>query len=111
MDSSVKVMINIILIFIGIILLTSCISFFMLATNARSVLYSVIQYVEVYGDDNEKIVTFANNTNTMINVSPIDITPLTGHRYKIDVSFEHIFGWLNLHKTVTYSGVTRMVEY
>lgn len=111
MDSSVKVMINIILIFIGIILLTSCVSFFMLATNARSVLYSVIQYVEIYGDDSEKIEAFANNTNTMINVSPIDITPLTGHRYKIDVSFEHLFGWLNLQKAVTYSGVTRMVEY
>lgn len=111
MDSSVKVMINVMLIFIGIILLTSCISFFLYASNARSILYSVIQYVEVYGDETNAINDFANMTNTMINVTPLEHPSIDKQQYQVEVSFEHLFGWLNLNKNITYSGRTRIVEY
>lgn len=111
MDLSVKVMINAIVIFIGIILFTSCITFFLLAANARSILYATTQYVEIYGNQTEKINEIANSTNTNITVTMMNVTPLSGYRYQIKVSFVHMFAWLNLSKSITYTGVTRLVAF
>jgi len=95
----------------GVLLFTSCISFFLVATHARSVLYSVTQYVEIFGNNTTTINEYAQKTNTIINVTPIDIEPVSGYRYQVDVSFNHIMALLNFDKEITYSSMTRIIDY
>lgn len=95
----------------GVLLFTSCISFFLVATHARSVLYSVTQYVEIFGNNTTTINEYAQKNNTIINVTPIDIEPVSGYRYQVDVSFNHIMALLNFDKEITYSSMTRIIDY
>ena len=111
MDLSIKTLINLIVIFMGVLLFTSCISFILVATHARSVLYSVTQYVEIFGNDTNTINEYAQKTNTIISITPIDITPVSGYRYQVDVSFTHLMALLNFNKDITYSSMTRIIDY
>jgi len=111
MDLSIKTLINLVVVFMGVLLFTSCISFFLVATHARSVLYSVTQYVEIFGNDTYTINEYAQKTNMKINITPIDITPVSGYRYQVEVSFSHLMALLNFKKDITYSSTTRIIEY
>ncbi|MEA5027138.1 MAG: hypothetical protein VB012_05745 [Erysipelotrichaceae bacterium] len=111
MDHSIKTLINVFIGFLGLILMLSCISFFMAATRARSVLYAVIQYVEVYGNKTSMIDEYAADTATVISVSPLEVDSHDGYRYQISVTFSHWMSWLNFQKSITYSSKTRFVKY
>lgn len=109
MDETVKSLGSLLFTFIGMILLVTCIAFYCISAHARSTMYSAIEYVEIYGYDADAIDEFANKTNTAIQVTPIAVDD--GFRYQIEVSFHHIFAFLNYDKEMTYSGTTRVVEY
>ena len=72
-------------------------------------MYGAVEHVEINGLDADAIDNFAKETNTTIQVTPIEVND--GFRYQIEVSFHHIFAFLNYDKEITYSGTTRVVEY
>ena len=109
MDQPVKTLGTLFFTFVGMILLVTCIAFYCVSAQARSTMYSTIEYVEIYGYNADAIDEFANKTNTTIQVTPIEVDD--GHRYQIEVSFHHIFAFFNYDKEITYSGTTRVVEY
>jgi len=109
MDQSVKTLGTLFFTFIGMILLVTCIAFYCVSAQARSTMYSTIEYVEIYGYNADAIDEFAKKTNTAIQVTPITVDD--GFRYQIEVSFHHIFSFLNYDKEITYLGTTRVVEY
>jgi len=111
MDQSVKTLIQVIIIFVGLILMISCVSFFIIATDARSTMYSVIQHIEIYGYQPEVIQQYADETNTTIQVRSLENNQDKGNRYQVSVSFQHIFSFIRLKKDITYTSLTRLVQY
>ena len=107
MDSSIKAITSIFVTFVGIVLILSCVSFFMAYNKATSILYSVVQDVEIYGVDQFRIEQYQNE-NTIVVVEPVEST--YGNRYQVSVSFNYVFSFLNSEKQVTISSLTRMVE-
>lgn len=110
MDQSIKTLISLVVTFIGVVLLISCASFFLKAANARSTLYSVIEYVEVYGYDAKTINSYAKKSDTKISVTPIE-TGNKKYRYEVKVSFKYSIAFIDLNKDITLSGYTRFVSY
>lgn len=100
-------------IFMGVFIFVSCITFYVKASQAKQVLYSTVQHVEIYGYDPSEISEYAHNSNNNINVVEIPVSDdeIDGYRYRVDVSFNHIFAIFNFSKTITYSATTRLVEY
>lgn len=116
MDQPVKTLVNSFIIFMGLFLLVSCLTFAMLSNNARDTLNAVTEYVEIKGYDNAVITNLANKTGTEIAVVPLTsnngiATNGEKNRYEIQVSFKHVFAWLNLKNKITYSAITRAVDY
>lgn len=109
MDQSIKTIGSLIFSFVAILLLISCLSFYLLSAHARSTMYSTIENVEIFGYDKNTIDEYARKTNTSIQVTPIDTEE--GYRYQILVSFHHSFAFLNNDRQFTYSGITRVVDY
>jgi len=109
MDHSIKTIGTLILSFVAILLLVSCLSFYLLSAHARTVMYSTIENVEIFGYNKNEIDDYARKTKTSIQVTPIDTEE--GFRYQILVSFHHSFAFLNNDRQFTYSGITRVVEY
>lgn len=109
MNSAVKTIGALILSFVAILLLISCLSFYLLSAHARSTMYSTIENVEIFGYDKSTIDDYAKKTKTSIQVTPIDTDE--GYRYQVLVSFHHSFAFLNNDRQYTYSGITRVVDY
>lgn len=115
MDESVKSYTMILSVFMALMLFIDVITFSVKSTTAKEVMYATVEYIEVNGYDAGEISAYAqsifpNAKNTLtINVTPIDT--LDGYRYKVDVSFKHIFAVINLSKNITYSATTRQVDY
>ena len=109
MDHSIKTIGTLIFTFVAMLLFISCISFYMLSAHARSTMYSTIENVEIFGYDKVEIDNFARETNTSIQVTPLETDE--GYRYQVLVSFRHSFAFLNNDRQFTYSGITRVVDY
>lgn len=109
MDHSIKTIGTLIFSFVAMLLLISCLSFYLLSAHARTTMYATIENVEIYGYDQAVIDDYAKQTNTSIQVTPI--TTDEGYRYKVLVSFHHSFAFLNNDRQYTCSGITRVVEY
>ena len=107
MDSSVKAITSVFITFVGMVLILSCVSFFMAYNKATSTLYSVVQDVEIYGIDSTRMQLYQKE-NTTVVVEPIESA--YGNRYKVSVSFKHVFSFLNSEKQITISSLTRMVQ-
>lgn len=116
MDTPVKSLTNLFVIFIGVFLLMSCVTFAILSNNARDTLNAVVAYVEIKGYDEGTISNVAERTGTEIAVVPLNSNEgITANgdknRYQVDVSFEHIFAWILQRNKVTYTAITRAVEF
>ena len=110
MDQSVKTLVNLVVIFVGMMLLLSCVSFFIVSAKARTTLYSVIENIEIYGYDAAVVNNTAQNTKTQIEVNLIESTS-QGSRYQVQVSFDHVFSFIQFKKQITYTATTRLVSY
>lgn len=97
----------------GVFIFVSCITFYVKASTAKQVLYSTVEHIEIYGYDSTEISEYAQRANNSINVVEIPVSDdeIEGYRYRVDVSFDHIFAIFNFSKTITYSATTRLVEY
>ena len=117
MDQSAKTLGQLIFLFFAIFLILSIIVFYFVAANARSAAYSIVEYIEIRGLDSVGLATiedFADKENIEVEVSPVDegIYVAGGkQRYRVDVSFDHIFSVLNFKRKTTYTLYTRAVEY
>ena len=109
MDHSIKTIGTLIFSFVAMLLFISCLSFYMLSAHARSTMYSTIENLEIFGYDKTTIDNYAKDTNTSIQVTPIENEE--GYRYQVLVSFHHSFAFLNNDRQYTYSGITRVVDY
>lgn len=110
MDLSVKSIFSVLFTFIAMMLILSVFTFYCVSTNARETLYSTIENIEQYGYQSEIIDQVAHNTNTTINVTPVETNDEL-NRYEVSVSFHHVFAFVNVDKQITYTGITRAVDF
>lgn len=120
MDQGAKTLGQMIILFMSIFLMIGVICFFLVAANARSAAYSIVEYIEIRGYDSEAatvINDYASSHNISVTVAPVDETiHVVGesevkNRYRVDVSFNHVFAVLNFGKTSTFTLYTRAVDY
>jgi len=109
MDTSIKALIHIWLVFLGMVLLLSCLSFFIAYNNSTSVLYATIQDIEIYGYDKARIEKIQQETNTVIIVAPVNDE--VGKQYNVQVGFYHIFAFVKKDGLFYVSSKTRVFEY
>ena len=117
MDQSAKTLGQMILLFIAIFLILSIIVFYFVSANAREAAYAIVEYIEIRGFDEvaqRTIEEYADSSNIVCSVTPAgEGIHDAGDkmRYRVDVSFEHVFSVLNFGRTTTYTLYTRAVEY
>lgn len=117
MDQSAKTLGQLIFLFIAIFLILSIIVFYFTAANARSSAYAIVEYLEIRGYDDtarQTIEEYANSSHITAVVSPANGGIHSNGdktRYRVDVSFNHIFSILNFGHTTTYTLYTRAVNY
>jgi len=109
MDTPVKALVNMTLAFIGLLLLLSCLTFFMAYDNATTAMYGVIQDLEIYGNDPERVAAYAKRYNTVIDVQPVKSS--YGSRFSVTVSYDHVFAWLKWNRRLYVTATTRAVEF
>jgi hypothetical protein len=109
MDTPVKALVNIFLTFAGLLLLVSCLTLFMAYDNATDALYGVIQDVEIYGNDPQRISQYAQASNTVIDVQPVATSG--GQRFQVTVFFNHMLGFISRQQHLQVQAMTRIVEY
>lgn len=110
MDLSVKTIFSCFFTFIATMLILSMMIFYVGSTQAREVMYSVVENIEEYGYDAAFIDEYARKTNTNINVTPINIDD-DSYKYQVSVSYDHTFAFINLDEQIAVSAVTRKVQY
>ena len=114
MDQPIKTLTTLIVTFICAFFLLSILTFGIVSNNARTVLYTVEDFIEINGYDQEVIQNYAEKTNTQIEVTPINEGVYANggmNRFKVQVSFKHFLAWINFEPRVTYTAITRGVEY
>ncbi|MBR3250952.1 MAG: hypothetical protein IKF80_04525 [Erysipelotrichaceae bacterium] len=98
----------------GAALLTTIMTFGVVSQNAHDVLYAVTDYLEINGYDADVINNYAQRTHTTINVSETNGgIGANGDkkRYMVTVSFTHSLAWINQDHTLSYSAITKAVDY
>jgi len=117
MDQSAKTLGQLIVLFMAVFLILSLVAYYFTAANARSSAYAIVEYLEISGLDAESLNTieeYARSANISAVVSLADSgIHASGDkvRYRVDVSFNHVFSVLNFGKNTTYTLYTRAVEY
>ena len=119
MDEPVDMLVKLVLLFSGIFLLISCLTFYMNCVNARNTLNAVVEYIEVNPTEvfdatlvndycADKNVACAWTTGS----SDIGVEGNAGlNRYEVSVSFNHWFAWISLNRSITFTALTRIVDY
>ena len=116
MEQAVKTLVHLFILFIGVFLLVTILTFGIAVHNAKTVLYSVIDFVEIAGFEPDVIADYADKTHTQIEVTPTADNTIYAsgeerERYTVEVTFQHALAWVQLKPTITLKGVTRAVEY
>lgn len=117
MDQAAKTYLEILTIFLGAILLLGIVSFYFVSASARNSAYSIVEYIEINGYDEksaQNIKSFADQKNLDVTVSRIDEgihADGDRNRFRVDVSFEHLFAIPKRNKLTTYTLYTRAVDY
>jgi len=117
MDQSAKTLGQLIIIFMCIFLILGVISFYFVSANARNAAYSIVEYIEIRGYDSvaqRTIEEYADSENLTVSVVPINegiYENADRNRYKVDVTFNHVFMVMNFGRDTTYTLYTRAVDY
>jgi len=117
MDQAAKTLGQMIFLFMAIFLILSIIAFYFVSANARSAAYSIVEYLEIrkYDETAKRVIDeYAKDENITVSVTPVNEGLYESGdkiRYKVDVSFTHVFSILNFGRTTNYTLYTRAVEY
>lgn len=108
MDSSVKSVISIFILFVMTLVLTSVVTLSLSFNKVTTLLYSVIQDVEIHGYDEDRIKELASSNNATITVKPVICDD--GFQYEVRICFDHIFAFINKAKSLEVKGLTRILQ-
>ena len=114
MDQPIKTLVTLVFVFLGAFLMITILTFGVVANNARDVLYTVVDFVEINGYDAAIINDYAQKTHTTINVVETNSGIAANgekNRYVVSVSFTHALAWLNSSHTLTYRATTKAVDF
>lgn len=111
MDESAKTMFGLVMTFVSALILVSCITLYTVQADARQTMYTVIEYIEVNGYSSQEVIDtindYAEDTGTTISVVSVPVSE--GSRYKVSVSYNHIFAITKTNRQFTVEGTTRVV--